>query len=88
MDLVFSGEYVLENSFFFQRFYIFIHERQRERQRQEKQAPCKEPDMGLDPRSPGSRPEAKADAQPLSHSSIPEAKFMMSSMVYWFTTDQ
>ena len=36
-------------------------ERERERQRQrhrprEKQAPCREPDMGLDPRSPGSRP--------------------------------
>ena len=29
-------------------------ERQRHRQR-EKQAPCREPDAGLDPRSPGSR---------------------------------
>ena len=28
-------------------------ERERHRQR-EKQAPCREPDMGLDPRSPGS----------------------------------
>ena len=40
-------------------FYLFIHERQRERKRQrhrkrEKQAPCREPDMGLNPRSPGS----------------------------------
>ena len=25
-----------------------------------KQAPCKEPDVGLDPGSPGSRPEPKA----------------------------
>ena len=40
-------------------------ERQRHRQR-EKQAPCKEPDAGLDSRTPGSRPEQKADAQPLS----------------------
>ena len=31
------------------------------------QAPCGEPDAGLDPRTPGSRPELKADAQPLSH---------------------
>ena len=38
------------------------HEREREaenRQR-EKQAPCKEPDMGLDPGSPGSHPGPKA----------------------------
>ena len=34
-------------------------ERQRHRQR-EKQAPCREPDMGLDPRSPGSCPGLKA----------------------------
>ena len=33
-------------------------ERQRHRQR-EKQAPCREPDMGLDPRSPGSYPGLK-----------------------------
>ena len=26
-----------------------------------------EPDVGLDPGTPGSRPEPKADAQPLSH---------------------
>ena len=31
---------------------------QRQRQR-EKQAPCREPDMGLDPRSPGSGPGPK-----------------------------
>ena len=38
-------------------------ERQRQRHRQrEKQVPCREPDVGLDPRSPGSRPERKADA--------------------------
>ena len=41
-------------------------ERQRHRQR-EKQAPCREPDAGLDPRTLGSHPEPKADAQPLSH---------------------
>ena len=33
-------------------------ERQRHRQR-EKQAPCREPNVGLDPRSPGSRPGPK-----------------------------
>ena len=40
-------------------------EGQRHRQR-EKQAPCREPNVGLDPGTPGSCPEPKADAQPLS----------------------
>ena len=40
-------------------------EREREREREshrqrEKQAPCREPDVGLDPRSSGSRPGLKA----------------------------
>ena len=40
-------------------------EREAETHRQrEKQAPCREPDVGLDP-TPGSCPEPKADAQPL-----------------------
>ena len=34
-------------------------ERQRQRQR-EKQAPCREPDVGLNPESPGSHPGLKA----------------------------
>ena len=42
-------------------------ERQRHKQR-EKQAPCREPDVGLHPRS---HPEPKAVAQPLSHPGIP-----------------
>ena len=43
-------------------------ERERQRQRQrEKQDPCREPDAGLDYRTPGLLPEPKADAQPLSH---------------------
>ena len=39
-------------------------ERERERQRlrqREKQAPCREPDVGLEPRSPGSHPGLKAE---------------------------
>ena len=43
---------------------------QRHRQR-EKQAPCREPDAGFDPRSPGSRPGPKAGAKPLRHPGIP-----------------
>ena len=70
--------------FFSQRFYLFIHERHRERERQkegererqrhrkrEKQAPCREPDVGLDPPAPGSHPESKEVAQLLSHTGIP-----------------
>ena len=48
-------------------------ERQRRRQR-EKQAPWREPDAGLHPRTSVSCPEPKADAQPLSHPGVPRVK--------------
>ena len=56
--------------------YLFMRDTHRERQRQrhrqrEKQAPCRKPDVGLDPGTPGSHPEPKANAQPLSHPGIP-----------------
>ena len=54
-------------------------ERERERQRhrpREQQAPGREPDVGLDPRSPGSGPEPKADARPLSHPGCPITPFL------------
>ena len=60
--------------FCFKILSIYSSETQRERQRhrqREKQAPCGEPDLGLDPRTPGSHPELKADAQPLSHPGVP-----------------
>ena len=46
-----------------------MRDRERERHGQrEKQAPCVgEHHAGLDPATPGSQPELKADAQPLSH---------------------
>ena len=48
----------------------------RERQRhREKQAPIREPNVGLDPRTPGSRPEPKADAQPLSYPGAQQLDF-------------
>ena len=47
---------------------------QRHRQR-EKQAPCREPDAGLNPRTSGSRSGPKAGAKPLSHPGIPEEYF-------------
>ena len=69
--------------FFFFKIYLFIYdrhieiERQRQRRR-EKQAPCREPDVGLDPGTPGSRPGPKAGAKPLSHPGIPlDYKFLI-----------
>ena len=55
---------------------FFIHERHREKEKKrhrqrEKQAPCREPDAGLDPGTPGLRPRPKAGAKPLSHPGIP-----------------
>ena len=47
-------------------------ERKRQRHRQrEKQALCREPDVGLDPRTLGLQPEPKADIQPWSHPGSP-----------------
>ena len=53
-----------------------VTERERERQRhrqRKKQAPCKEPDVGLNPGAPGSCPGLKAGAKWLSHPGIPES---------------
>ena len=41
--------------YLFKKYFSFIRDSKRE-----KQAPCWEPDMGLDPRSPGSHPGLKA----------------------------
>ena len=47
-------------SLFFKRFYLSTYERGGHRKRQrEKQAPCGEPDVGLDPGTPGSHPEPR-----------------------------
>ena len=57
-------------------------ERERERDREaETQAEGeagsmhREPDVGFDPRSPGSRPGPKAGAKPLCHPGIPHVKY-------------
>ena len=57
--------------------YLFMRNRERERERErerqrEKQVPCREPDVGLDPGSPGSRLGLKAGTEPLSHPGIPQ----------------
>ena len=66
---------MLHVPFFFKDFIYFSmrdteRERQRHRQR-EKQAPCGEPDAGLNPRTPGSQPEPEAGAKPLRPPGIP-----------------
>ena len=58
--------------------YLFMRDRERERHRprqREKQAPHSKPDTGLDPRTPGSRPEPKTDTQLLSHPGVPRNNF-------------
>ena len=43
---------------------------QRQTQAEGEVAPCREPDVGFDPRTPGSLPGLKAGAKPLSHPGI------------------
>ena len=80
--------------FFFKDFiYLFVEsqrERERERERQrhrqrEKQAPRREPDVGFDPESPGSRTGPKAGAKPLRHPGIPgPSSFEVTGMLKQF----
>ena len=53
--------------FFFLRFCLFIHERQREREAETQAEGEVGPTQDLMPGLPGSRPGPEADAQPLSH---------------------
>ena len=50
-------------------------ERGRDTSREEEAGSAGEPDARLDAMTPGSRPEWKADAQPLSHPGAPNLKF-------------
>ena len=45
----------------------------------EREAPCWEPNVGLDPRNLGSRPEPKADAQLLNHPRVPKDECLDSN---------
>ena len=56
---------MLETINFLKKYFIYSFMRNTERKRQrhrqrEEQASCRKPDMGLDTRSPGSRPALKA----------------------------
>ena len=66
-------------AFFLTFLKIFIHETQREKQKcrkREKQAPYREPHVTLNLGTPGSRPELKADARPLSPPGVPVIPFL------------
>ena len=68
--------------YYFLILFIYSWETQRERQRHrwmKKQAHCGKSDAALDPRTPGSGPEPKAVAQPLSHPGAP----IYSNIIYW-----
>ena len=67
---------------FFKIFYLFVRDTERERERgAETQAEGeagsmhREPEVGFDPGSPGSRPGPKAGAKPLHHPGIPMMLF-------------
>ena len=47
--------------------------RDTQRKAETQQGPGREPNVGLNPRTLGSRPELKADAQPLSQPGVPGA---------------
>ena len=47
-------------------------EREAETQEEGEAGPCREPDVGLDPGTPGLRPGPKAGAELLSHPGIPQ----------------
>ena len=83
--LIFSFDTFLKNIFF-----IYSWETHRERQRygqREKQAPCREPNVGLDPGTPGSCPEPKEDAQPLSHPGGPHLTLIYTASTSLFPRD-
>ena len=54
-------------------------QRQRRHRQREKQTPCREPNVGLNPKILGSHPETKADAQPLSHPAVLSIQLHLSS---------
>ena len=62
--------------FFFFKIYLFIYDRHREREAETQEegeaGSMQGPDVGLNPRTPGSRPRQKAGAKPLSPPGIPE----------------
>ena len=72
--------------------FLFIYDSHTEREREaeiqaegEAGSMHREPDVGIDPRSPGSRPGPKAGAKPLRHPGIPSEQFLISLLIYSLT---
>ena len=63
--------------------YLFMRDREAKTQAEEKQAPCREADTRLDPRTPGSHPVPKAETQPLSHPGAPRFAFWKDLACEW-----
>ena len=61
-------------------------EREAETQAEGEAEFCSEPDVGLDPRTPGSCPEPKADAHLLNHSGVPAYDLLSNTsyILYFF----
>ena len=69
---------------------MIVTEREREREAEtqaegEPGSMHREPDVGLNPRSPGSRPGPKAGAKPLRHPGIPKLCFLKNFPTSTFT---
>ena len=81
-----SKETDILNLFYLFIFYLFMIVTHREREAEtqaegEAGSMHREPDMGLDPGSPGSRPGPKAGAKPLRHPGIPKKEnFLMNGI--------
>ena len=64
---------------------MIVTEREREAETQaegEAGSMHREPDVGFDPGSPGSRPGPKASAKPLRHPGIPSyCKYLLSNVI-------
>ena len=56
--------------------------REAETQAEWKQAPCRKPYSGLNPRTPGSYPGPKAGTKPLSHPRIPQNCVFFKNIIY------
>ena len=71
-------------SFFLRFIYSFIQREWRERQRhrrREKQAPCREPNVGLDPGSPGPHPRLQATLNRCATGAAQLSWFLMKNLL-------
>ena len=86
---IFPYRYLIALASFFLNFYLFMIVTEREREREvETQAEGeagsmhREPDVGFDSGSPGSRPGPKTGAKPLRHPGIPLASFLKKISIF------